>query len=820
MKTTVKKIISSYVTTLVLLLIYAIALGWATIIEKNYGTAVAKSLVYYSPLLFLVQFLFVVNFIAVTVKYQLIRKGKWGYLFVHVAFIVILAGALVSYIFGEEGILHLREGASDKRILIQTGDHSHYQELPFEVELVKFTIARYPGSNSPSSYESDLIFHVDGQHLNKRVFMNNVVDLKGYRFFQASYDRDEQGTIFSVNRDVAGRNITYTGYLLLVIGFIFCLIGKNSRFRRLAHQLKEIKLNEKTLVFFTILMFSVPLQAQNPGNRLWEAIQKNAVPEKHAAIFGELPIQSGRWRMMPVNTFSSEILRKIHKAEKIGTLNPDQFLISLLTMPDMWMQIPFITYSGKEISVYYDLTEKQCAYIELFDSNNQYKLQAKLEEAYNRMPAERSNFDKEIIKLDEKVNILYQLFNHQMLNFFPLEDDPTHTWYAPDDDLSVFPEEDARFVSGVLNAYFASVSESMQSGNWETPDQVVGMIRIYQEKKNTTLNINEEKLKTEVRYNKLNPFRICKIGYLSLGGILLILTFISLFKTRKTVSRCIWFLWVAVLCIFLFQMAGMGMRWYIGGYAPWSNSYETMVYVAWASVAGGLLFMKQSLVTFALATLFGGIILFVSGLNWMDPQINTLVPVLKSPWLMFHVAVIVAAYGFFGISFLIGVTNMVLMTLSGPSNKAILKVRIKELSIANEMSLIIGLALMTIGTFLGAVWANESWGRYWGWDPKETWALVTVIVYAIVIHLRLVKQWYNSWSFNFLSVLAFGSILMTYFGVNYLLSGMHSYGQNDQAGGILFYSSLALLVVLLLGGISYRRYKKQKQLFNSKRINL
>ncbi|MCC8155200.1 MAG: cytochrome c biogenesis protein CcsA [Tannerellaceae bacterium] len=812
MKTTFKRFISSYVTTIVLLVMYAVALAAATFIENTHGTVVAKSLVYYSPLLFLVQFLFVLNFIGVTLRYQLLNKGKWGYLTLHVAFIIILTGALITHIFGEEGILHLREGQSGNEIVIRTDKETKTHTLPFHVELIKFTLTRYPGSNSPSSYESDLLFHVDGQTLNKRVFMNNVVDLKGYRFFQASYDKDEAGTVLSVNRDVAGRNVTYTGYLLLVIGFVLCLTGKKSRFRQLSRQLNELKGKEKLVMLVVFLSFSGIIEAQSiPG--MWEAIQQNAVPVEHAARFGALPIQSSKGRMMPVNTFSSEILRKICKADKIGNLNPDQFLISLLSFPDMWMQIPFITYSNKEISVYYDLPEKQCSYAELLDANGYYKLYEKLEEAYNKMPAERTAFDKEIMKLDEKMNILHQLFQLQLLNLFPLVDDPNHTWYAPRDDLSAFKEEDAKFVSGIMFAYVSSIHESLQSGDWEMPDKVISMIKIYQEKMNTTLVIDEKKLEAEIKYNQLNPFRLCKIFFLSLGGILLILTFVGLFGEKEWITWSIRLLGIAVGAAFIFQMYGMSMRWYIGGYAPWSNSYETMVYVAWASVFGGILFMRRSPVTFALATLFGGIILFVSGLNWMDPEINTLVPVLKSPWLMFHVAVIVAAYGFFGISFLLGFTNMVLMSFRTQKNADRLGVRIRELTIANEMSLIIGLALMTIGTFLGAVWANESWGRYWGWDPKETWALITVIVYAIVIHLRLIRKWYNEWLFNLCAVVSFSSVLMTYFGVNYFLSGMHSYGQTDSVGGLFLYLFMVLVIVIILSVISNKGYNRKSQLY-------
>jgi cytochrome c-type biogenesis protein CcsB len=247
-----------------------------------------------------------------------------------------------------------------------------------------------------------------------------------------------------------------------------------------------------------------------------------------------------------------------------------------------------------------------------------------------------------------------------------------------------------------------------------------------------------------------------------------------------------------------------------------------MVYVSWVTVLAGLFFAGRSPVTLALATVFGGIILFVSGLNWMDPQINPLVPVLKSPWLMFHVAVIVAAYGFAGISCLLGLTNLTLMLFSchpaldsgsfennrGLRVKPAMTIYIKELSIINEMSILIGLALLSVGTFLGAVWANESWGRYWGWDPKETWALITILVYAITIHLRLVKRWNNAWLFNLATVLSFFAVLMTFLGVNYFLSGMHSYGQNDSVNRIIIYPVIAFVCVCLLAIGAWWKYRK------------
>ncbi|MDR1556066.1 MAG: cytochrome c biogenesis protein CcsA [Tannerellaceae bacterium] len=772
MKTSVERLISSYYTTLVLLVIYALGLALATLIEKYLGTEMAKILVYYSPPFFLLQLVLLINFIATTLKHRLLKKRKWGFMLVHFSFIIILLGALISHLFAEEGVLHLREGDKSNHIRIETSEGTRYHTLPFSVELVKFTLSRYPGSSSPSSYESEVLIHLDGKTYKSLIFMNNVLDLRGYRFFQASYDRDEKGTILSVNKDVAGRNVTYTGYLLLVMGFVCSLTGKNSRFRQLSRQLKELRSGAAGKAVATVFLLLVLTPAG--ASPLLDAVQKNAVDPAHAARFGSLPLQSYNGRIMPINTFSSEVLRKIHKADKIGNLNSDQFLLSLLAMPDMWMRIPFIALSNKELAGYYDLSEGMFAYIEAFDSQGNYKLQEHLEKAYNKMPAERSRFDKDLIKLDEQINIVYELLHYQRLNIFPRKDDPKQKWYAAGDDLAVFAGPDSAFISGIFFTYIEDVRTGLKERDWQKAYETLEMISIYQSK-SKTFDIDMRRIEMELRYNQMNIFRFCKIGYLILGGLLLVLAFASLFRKRKGMEWLSSIVAGGVVMGFLFHIAGMGMRWFIGGYAPWSNSYETMVYVSWASVTGGLLFIRRSRITFALATLFGGIILFVSGLNWMDPQINLLVPVLKSPWLMFHVAVIVAAYGFFGISCLIGITNLSMLSIGG-KKRPLLADRVKELTIINEMSLWIGLALMSTGTFLGAVWANESWGRYWGWDPKETWALITMLVYAIVLHLRLVKKQNHAVLFNLMSALAFLAVLMTYFGVNYFLSGMHSYG--------------------------------------------
>jgi cytochrome c-type biogenesis protein CcsB len=533
------------------------------------------------------------------------------------------------------------------------------------------------------------------------------------------------------------------------------------------------------LVFFAISMASAVFIENAYGatsKSMTEVVQQMAVPQAHAERFGALSVQSHNGRMIPMNTFSSEILRKIHQKNRFGKLSSDRFLLSLLAMPEIWMNVPLIAYSSETIADYFSIPRNECTYADLFHMDGSYKLQGKLNEVYMKMPAERSRFDKELIKLDEKANILHQLFEFQLIRLFPREDDSNQKWVAPGDDLSAFYGQDSLFVSRIFDWYLSEVQSAIESGDWSKPNEVLDMISIYQTAKNNNPQFNRQMIDLEIKYNQLDIFRRCKTGYLVFAGLLLLFSFIRFFRKKAWMEWIIKLSGIGVLVVFQFQMLGIGMRWKIGGYAPWSNSYETMVFLAWTAVLAGLFFVRRSPITFALSTLFAGIILFVSGLNWMDPQINPLVPVLKSPWLMFHVAILMAAYGLFGIGCLIGLVNLIMMALSGRDQCSVFKEPVRELSIINEIALIMGLILMTIGTFMGAVWANESWGRYWGWDPKETWALITMIVYVMVTHLHLLRKWYKLWLFNLCAVIAFASVLMTYFGVNYFLSGMHSYG--------------------------------------------
>lgn len=771
----------------VLMALYAVLMAAATFVEKYTSTATAKALVYYSPLFLLLQGAMVANFVAVTLSRRLMTAKRLPYVLIHAAFVVILTGAAVTHFFSDEGTVQLREGGRTDRMLVRKGAETRFERLPFEVELVDFELTRYPGSQSPSSFESRLKIRHDGRVFEERVYMNHVLDFEGFRFFQASYDPDEQGSVLSVSRDVAGRSITYTGYVLLFAGLAGCFLDRHSRFRRLCRTLKAV-------LWAAVLCGGVTAEAQqvepSPG-----------IDPVHAARFGELPMQSADGRIIPVNTFSSQLGRKLRIDEVLPDADPDRFLLGLLVFPQHWAHRPIIRVEDGELAGTLTQGRELISYRDAFDRSGRYRWGDAVERVYRKSPSERSKSDRELLRLDERVNLLHQLFNRKLVRIFPRSDDfEGHHWLAPGDDLGTMLPADSARAAELFRAYVAAVV----SGDRVSADRCLDDIRTCQERQRAGLEIPAERIAAEAHYNRADLLPHARRGYLILGGVLLALSFAEWFGRRKrgALHRAELVAAGGVIAVFVLHACDMGLRWYVAGHAPWSNSYETMVLLAWVAVGGGLCFLRRSFMTFALSVLFGGVVLFVSGLSWMDPQITPLVPVLKSPWLMFHVATLMAAYGFLGIGCMISTLNLVAAGVAVERNRDDIAARTARLSVICELALTAGLALMMVGIFLGAVWANESWGRYWSWDPKETWALITAVVYAAVLHLRWFERRRNDLRFNLLTQWAFLAVLMTYFGVNYLLSGMHAYGNTGGLSALPWWAFVVAGVFFVLPGLA------------------
>lgn len=680
-----------------------------------------------------------------------------------------------------------------------------YMKLPFSIILNDFRLVRYPGSESPSSYESDLTIITPEGSKEETIYMNRVVSEQGYRLYQTSYDRDEKGSVLSVNKDQFGTLVSYLGYLFLLIGILGMMFERNSRFRELGRQLGLLSKNKSLVVVIFLFFSNLPVLKAEENVRA--EVDKFVLPEAVCRSWAELQVQSPSGRIEPVDTYARAVLRKISKSDSYDGYSAVQVFLGIIFRPDIWNRVPFIRQTSLELHQLLGTSGNYIAFFDAFDASGQYKLAEKVQAAYSKSEKGRSRMEKDILKLDEKINIIFSLQQGRMLPLFPGVSDERNHWFSAGDDLRVLSGADSLFVAKVLPWFAEESNMAALSGEWGKAKEIIGMIKIYQKAKGGAIQISDSRIHAELLYNKIKIFEVSAFLFISLG---LLLLGISLYRILnqyrwKSVLRIL----IVLACITFGGLTfGIALRWYISGQAPWANAYESMVYIGWSTAFAGLLFLRRSQVVLSLALFFAGVILFVAHLNWMDPEITPLVPVLKSYWLMIHVAVITASYGFFGMSFLIGFLSLILMAFRKSDNLLLWNGGIRELRIINEMSLYIGVALLSAGIFLGAVWANESWGRYWGWDPKETWALITLIIYAFILHSRFLPILSSAFAFSCMSVVAMLSVWMTYFGVNYYLSGLHSYGRTEvpPALNIIWVVYLLIAVVAIVAG------KKEKMI--------
>lgn len=778
--TDIKSFFAAWQTMMILMACYAIAMAAATFIEAGMGTEAARGIIYYSWWFFALHALLIINFVAVSARLRLIPRKRWGALLLHYGFIVTIIGAFITHIWGFEGYMHIREGETSNFIVV---DGTTRREVPFSITLREFTLVRYPGSNTPSSYESDVVITYKGISKEQRIYMNNIARVGGFRIYQTSYDSDEQGTVLTVSSDRWGTRVTYAGYLMLLLGLIGALLQKGSRFRTLFSSLG------KTAALAALLCTAATnARAQTPP-------PIREIDAAQAKRFGQLLIQSPDGRIEPVNTHSSEILRKLYHRDTFRGLSPDQVLLGMLGDAYAWGHAPIIYISVAEVARSLGVEGRHISFQDMFDADGQYRIGDQVAAIYQKQPGERSKADKELMRLDEKVNILYNIFNGGMMPMFPTEEG----WLSPGDNVDHLGRMDSMMVKQVL-PWFA---DALARGNYREANEAYDVLEKYQKARTAGMGIDPSRIEAELFYNKANIFRHSFRLYLILGFLLMVSVVSGMGKTKTGAKGRVRYSWwitgltVAIIGVFLWQTFGIGLRWYISARAPWANAYESMVYVGWTAVLAGLVFARRSRLVLALATVLGGVILFVSNLNWLDPQITPLVPVLKSYWLMIHVSVITASYGFFGMCAMCGLASL---------GAILVGKNLPELRKINELSMNIGLVLLTAGIFFGAVWANESWGRYWGWDPKETWALITMVVYAMITHSHFVPRLNNPYAFAAMSVGGFATVLMTFFGVNYYLSGLHSYGQSGEVSFVAIGIAVVTIGALIIAaGYKYRK---------------
>ena len=663
-------------------------------------------------------------------------------------------------------------------------------ELPFSIKLNDFQLDRYPGSMSPSSYASEVtVLKEDGKTYDYRIFMNRTMHEGNFLFFQSSYFPDETGTVLSVNND-PGKWPTYLGYFLLTLGLIMNFFDKKSRFWKLTKFVSSRNLASLaiacTFLFSTNSLFANE-EAANSSN-INELAQTNQILEYlnkfknestyTAENFAKLVTQSSGGRMKPLSSLNMEIIQKLSGKATLFEMNADQLVLGMITRPDIWSDLKVIKIKTPKLKKFLgiDENEKYIAFSEVF-KDGKYLLSGEAEAALQVKPMDRGTYEKDIIQLDERLNIIYSVFNGTLFNIYPKVQDGSekdnNKWYNPLDAMQNFKNQNQVAVESMTRGFINSIVDN----NWEEANKFLSMITIYEQKAGSSVIPSESKINNEIIFNKLDIFFKVTMAYMLLGIIMLIVAFYVVFNPKVQPKKTTSIFFVILALLFSIHTFGMGFRWIISGHAPWSDTYESLLYISWSAVFAGVIFFRKSLLALSAAVIVAAIFMFTAHLTGIDPQITNLVPVLKSYWLTIHVSILTASYGFFGLGAILGFMTLIMFIFR--KNRPHIDETIKTVVAITEIALIIGLAAVTIGNFLGGVWANESWGRYWGWDPKETWAYVSIVVYAIVVHLRFVKPLSTPFVFATAALLSFSSILMTYFGVNFYLSGMHSYATGD-----------------------------------------
>lgn len=697
-------------------------------------------------------------------------------------------------------------------------------QLPFSLKLNKFELKRYPGSKSPSSYASYVKVIDNSKQFDYRIYMNNVLDYAGYRFYQSSYDNDELGTILTINKDQFGTYTTYFGYTLLTLGMFLSFFVKGGRLNYLNSILKKNQAAKTLIVLILLSVFNLD-EIIAKQKTLREAV---LVPIEISEAYGSLVVQDLDGRMKPLNTLSNEIVRKLTGKTNITlpsinkniNFTSEQFLLAVQLDPVGFSYIPILKTDKKKLfPIFKILNKKPTEYIafkDLLGVDGDYLLSSKVEQANKLKPSERSDFDNELLKLDERFNIFYAVITGDFLRLFPNKNDTNNTWFTSQQFDKGFDEEDALFVKNITTMFLTSLEKGLVSKDFKEAKETLEYIRLFQEKAGSKVYPDKTQIQLEILYNKFNLSQILFVIFWLLGLLLLSISIINIFIEDNKLSKIwdissfvSWLGWIA----YSIQLI---MRWYIANHPPWSDGYEMLVFVGWGVLLIGLILRNKSKFTLPMGLLFSGTLLFVSFLDWLNPEITNLMPVLHSYWLKIHVAVIISGYAPLALSATLALLYLILLILKPKSPTVKWYNSMQEITIVSEMSILIGLFLLTIGTFLGGVWANESWGRYWAWDPKETWALISIIIYSVILHLRLVPVLKTMLIFNLATLWGFSTIIMTSFGVNYYLTGLHSYAKGDPVP-IPIWVYWVVFICLLISILAIIR---NKQIFNENKDNI
>jgi ABC-type transport system involved in cytochrome c biogenesis permease subunit len=766
-----------------------IIMAAATVIERIKGTAFVSTYIYGSWAFVGLWFVIAGSGLAYLLQQKTYKRPMVFLLYI--AFIVILSGALLTFTTATQGRLHLRTGKPVNTFIEQKNNTQH--TLPFEIVLSKFQIEYYSGTQAPSDYVSLIKIKSNNQEeMTGRVSMNAVFEKDGFRFYQSGYDPDEQGSILLVKSDRYGLPLTYLGYLLLLTAITGYFFSKHTGFRKLLHHPALKRTN--IIVLFLLMTGSIVL-AEN----------KHTIPKETATKWGELQMLY-RDRICPIETFAKDFTLKLYGKSTYKSLSSEQVLSGWMFYPAAWEDEPVIKIKDKGVQKLLGIDGKYASFSDFFANGKDYKLAESLRRI--RL-GENLKSNKDIIAADEKIQLLLMVQMNVLLKVFPYEYEGKLLWYSPADEL---PESISENEQLLIQGCFDLLKEYAAAEDWASMELTLDKLKLFQKKSGGELLLSPQKIRAERLYNKINSIKPLAFTNLFIGLFALVYFFRRETRQRNlntTHFRIISLLLNLILLAGgLFILFSMCLRGYISARIPLGNGFETMQFLAICVLLIAFLFQRRLFLSLPFGFIFSGLVLLVSGLGASNPQITQLQPVLLSPLLSIHVSLIMMAYTLFGFITLNSIAAFLCIIFGNTKEFEATNNRVLQLSVISRILLYPGVFLLAAGIFVGAVWAEISWGTYWSWDPKETWALITMIIYALPLHSESLTRFNRPFFFHVYTAFAFLSVLMTYFGVNYLLGGMHSYGGEGGINSTLIVLGSALVCFVLIPLLAFlKRFK-------------
>jgi cytochrome c-type biogenesis protein CcsB len=737
-----------------------IVLGGATFVEHIQGRDFALQHIYGAWWFSLLWALLTAFGVAWIVRQHMRR---WPILLLHASFVLILAGALLTHLTSKQGVIHLRMGeTTDEYYEAATETGMRVAHLPFQLRLDNFNIIYHEGTQAVADYETHFTIVEGQQQTEARVSMNNIFSHRGYRLYQSSYDEDQRGSVLAMNADPWGIPVTYVGYALLFFSLVYMLIDPRGTFRRL---LRSPLLQRAALLFLILHCSLFTCRAAAP-----------TLPREQADAFAQLHILYND-RICPIETYALDFTKKLYGKRHYGSYSATQVLLGFIFWGDEWSKEPIVKIKRGDLKSQLDLPAYCSVDFFFNEAMGGYIIGPYLKEYYN---GQQNGFHKQAAQIDEKLSLVMDLRRGTPLKLFPAN---ASSWIAPTDAL---PADINPADSAYITTVFNNLYQDALSGNYAHFGQIVKTISDYQHKHGAASLPTATKDKAENLYNHIPFATILFMFNLTLGFLALFCCIWMMTRQKKSSKK-----WettgnILLLISFLALTFCIALRWIVKGTIPMSNGYETMLITAWFVMAITLLFNYQlstihsqlSALLLTFGFLLSGFFLLVSHISQMDPQITHMMPVLNSPLLSLHVSIIMMSYALVSLTFICGIVALLLKGISklrGHREKTAIATQMESLAVLSRIFLYPALTTMGLGIFIGAIWANVSWGNYWSWDPKETWALITFMVYAVVVHTQSLPVFRRPLAYHIYMVLAFLTILMTYFGVNYFLGGMHSY---------------------------------------------